>query len=82
MQADKVLHFCAGAILMAVGFILGFLGGAGPVFTAIIGSTFTVFGAWLKEAYDAAGFGTPDTRDFWATVYGGVVAAILIVLLS
>lgn len=82
MQADKVLHFCAGAIIMALAFIVGTLVGAGPVLTSLVGMFATVGAAGAKEWYDGLGFGTPDTADFWVTVAGGIVAGLIITLLS
>lgn len=82
MQADKVLHFCAGAIIMALAFIVGTLVGAGSVLTSIAGVVAVTGIAGAKEYYDSLGHGTPDTADFWVTVAGGIVAGLIITLLS
>ena len=72
IQRDKQLHLGAGAVVGAWGSIIPqnqtgvkpFLFGVGA--SAVAGAG--------KELVDLGGFGTPDIKDFGATVIGGIVS--------
>ncbi len=82
MKTDKILHALAGVITYAAGFIAGLLVGFAPgtAFLAGMGATALVAGA--KEYWDSLGHGIVDSADFYATVAGGLAAAVVITLLS
>lgn len=61
MPTDKVLHFCAGALIAAALWPFGGFWALGVVIVIAIG----------KEVRDAQGFGTPEVADAVVTVVGG-----------
>ena len=69
---DKVLHFTAG-------FLIALL--AGCILDPITGFlTAAIIGA-AKEIWDYFGHGTSDRDDLIATVQGGVIGCLLLILL-
>jgi len=70
-QTDKQLHFLGGIILALVfGLFLGIWAGLAAA----------VIAGLAKEAYDSLGFGTPDRWDAIATIAGGLLGFLLIMI--
>lgn len=67
---DKQAHFWAGAGIAATATLYTGL----PLFGFVV----AVLAAAFKEVFDNFGFGTPDKRDFIATVLGGLVVVPLL----
>jgi hypothetical protein len=72
LAKDKQLHVLAGFLTAMV-----FQGLTGSLWVALLASG--VVGA-AKEAYDSLGYGTVDLWDFVATVVGGLLFVLLILL--
>lgn len=71
MTIDKLLNFLGGIVLcLAVSLFL----------PPVIGLAVAITAAIAKEAYDSLGFGTPDVMDAVATVAGGLVGFLLIMI--
>jgi len=70
-QTDKQLHFLGGVVLtLSVSLFFG----------GITGLIVAVMAGLLKEAYDSLGFGTPDRWDAIATIAGGLLGFLLIMI--
>lgn len=68
---DKYLHFIAGLIIAAVfGITLDMKACIVPV----------VFAAFIKEAIDQSGSGDPNWKDAVATLAGGAVIQLLVII--
>ena len=71
MQIDKQAHFYAGlSICLAISLFFG----------SITGLVVSVCAGLVKEAYDSLGFGTADKWDAVATIVGGLLGFILILI--
>lgn len=71
---DKVKHLFAGAIVAAWTAILW------PAWAWILPPIFAALAGALKELYDSTGRGTVDRGDFYATLAGGVVVWIAVIV--
>lgn len=79
MKHDKILHFCAGAVLCAIfAFSLRFLL---PGISVWIGFFAAVAFGIAKEIWDLK-HGTPEFMDFIATVMGGFVVFLILKFLA
>lgn len=75
MPKDKKLHLLAG---LAISLLVGLLSRplAGLIVASIVGALKElVWDRWWKK-------GTPEWLDFWATVLGGVIGGLAVVLLK
>lgn len=79
MKHDKILHFCAGAVLCAIfAFSLRFLL---PGISVWIGFFTAVAFGIAKEIWDLK-HGTPELLDFMATATGGFAVFLILKLLA
>ena len=70
-QTDKQLHFLGGVVLtLSVSLFFG----------SITGLVVATMAGLVKEAYDSLGFGTPDKWDAIATIAGGLLGFLLIII--
>lgn len=81
---DKVCHFCVCVVIALVFGAIIFHTTAGA--TALIGGTCGLFASiiigFMKEVYDAfIGSGKFDLKDLLADTIGGIVGAVLLILL-
>ncbi len=85
---DSHLHFLAG---MSVAFLssalaIPIVANEHDVYTELlisgIGVSSSVLAGALKELIDQTGFGNPEWRDFFSTVFGGLVASSLVFIIS
>ena len=68
---DKQLHFFSGwALMLSVSLFFGWQ----------VGLAVTVLAAVAKEVWDSMGHGTADLWDAAATVLGGLVGTVLIMI--
>lgn len=75
MEHDKILHFCAGAMLCAIfAFSLRF---CLPGISSWIGFFTAAASGLAKEIWDIK-HGTPEFMDFIATVMGGFVVFLIL----
>jgi len=63
---DKAMHFIVGVVIYA---LLHFIN---PIVALIV---VAVVGA-VKEIFDGFGYGTPEAKDFFYTVLGGVTGFV------
>jgi hypothetical protein len=71
IRLDLQAHFWAGlAICLAASLFLG----------SIVGLTVAIIAGIAKELYDMTGRGTPDVMDAVATIVGGLVGFMLILI--
>lgn len=71
MPNDKIIHFLGGAVIcLAVSLFFG----------GLIGLTVAIVAGIIKEAYDMTGKGTPELMDAIATIAGGLVGFLLIMI--
>ena len=84
---DKVLHFEAGFIINVIAFCLSFnLIHFDSVFGAyfvslIISNIASGFAGLAKELYDQHTDGLFSVEDLYATVYGGLAASLILILI-
>ena len=79
LAPDKVQHFAGGVVLGVLGYFVSAAIGYDPVLGAV-GLAASI--GFAKEAVDALdGKGTVEFLDFAATAGGGVLAALVLVLL-
>lgn len=69
---DKQAHFWVGAAIASTEVAYGIPPVVAVISAALIGA--------LKEMWDAAGHGTPDLKDWFATVLGAMVVSPLILI--
>lgn len=67
---DKALHFAAGAAITSGGYGLAALAQGDRELCIGLGAALGIGASFMKEALDAAGFGTPSGRDFAWGVFG------------
>lgn len=70
---DKALHFAAGGAIACGGYGLAALGHGPRDLRIGLGVSLGIGASFMKEALDAAGFGTPSGRDFAWGVIGTAV---------
>jgi len=76
-EADKKLHLEAGAFLGTWATFAGSSCNWSPEQSALFGMSFVTGIGALKEGVDALGYGTPEFKDFYATMIGGTASVAI-----
>jgi uncharacterized protein involved in cysteine biosynthesis len=69
MPRDKVLHFVAGLVIAGI---------IGALSSPILGLTAGIFAGIAKEVVDYLRYGGPDPQDFYATLAGAILGAVVV----
>lgn len=80
IPADKIKHFGVGVTVYALAYAVGIWAGAMAPCAFLFGVVVTAGVAGLKEYWDHLGHGTPDISDFWVTVWGAFLGALILTL--
>ena len=78
INADKLLHFIAGLIVAEV--VTGVLSHFARLYAMIVGLVASVVAGYLKELWDRNHGGVSSDKDFLATIIGGSVGTILMLI--
>lgn len=70
---DKALHMAAGLIISLV---------LGWIYSPLIGLAVAIVAGIAKEVWDYCGHGTPDFGDALATIQGGCIGGLLVILVT
>lgn len=81
IKSDKLLHFIAGLLIAQISYALFFIGFAEWLSILLAFGTAACVGG-EKELIDwATGSGVPSLSDFLATLVGGAIGSLVVVLI-
>lgn len=78
IKADKLLHFIVGLLVAEV--VSGALSHFARLYALIVGLVVSVIAGYLKELWDSKHGGVSSDKDFLATIIGGAVGTLLMLI--